>query len=261
MSYKFYDDHGSAGTVGASGAFVHVDQVSEKAAKAAATATPAGLTHAVEPNELYALALENITAKAATAGVPADKIKFLSAVHQSRSFNGAWVGDEWRFFFGWGGDKGGVEYMVPARRTMVTETMMDAFSPELKGLVSSERLSEGVPAAEFDARVKITPDAALKNVSGVTRVSLLPRGGDLWYSVQDSRDELATMNALTGEVRKAALPAPGSKLASFAVWLLGVALVAAIYGAFYWAASHAPAAVPQGLPEGYNGPIPSIEDV
>ena len=44
------------------------------------------------------------------------------------------------------------------------------------------------------------------------------------------------------------------------MWLLGVALVAAIYGGFYWAFTHAPAAVPQGLPEGWNGPIPSIDD-
>lgn len=256
VSYRFYDDAGSVGTVGAAGAFVRADKLSDKAKKASAPA--AGLTHAVEPNELYALALEKISAK---TGVSAAKIKFLSAVHQSRSFNGAWIGDEWRFHFG----VGGLEYMVPARRTMVTETMMDAFEPELKGTVSDARLSEGVNASLFGMGVKAAPDAALQGLSGVTRVSLLPRvepvSGDkeLWYSFQDSRDELAAMNARTGEIRKTA-PAPkDSALKSFLLWLGGVALVALIYGGFYWAASNAPAAAPQ-LPEGWNGPVPTIDE-
>ena len=234
----------------------------------AAAATPAGLTHAVEPNELYALALEKIMAKAAESGIPAGKIRFLSAVHEARSFNGAWVGDEWRFFFGLGGENGGLEYMVPARRTMVSETMMDAFEPELKGTASAERMSAGISASYFNMGVKTTPDAALSGVSGVTRVSLLPRvepvsgDKDLWYSLQDGRDELASVNARTGEARKAAPKAPGaSNLKSFLLWLGGVALVAAIYGGFYWAATHAPAAVPQGIPGGYNGPVPSIDEM
>lgn len=265
LSYKFYDNDGSIGTVGVAGAFVRVDQLSEKAQKASAPATP-GLTHAVEPNDLYALALENITAKAAAAGVSADKIKLLSAVHESRRFNGAWIGDEWRFFFGWGGENGGVQYVVPARRTMVSETMMDAFAPELKGLTSKERLAEGVPAASFNMGVKTAPDAGLKGLDGVTRVSLLPRveplsgDKDLWYSYQDSRRELAAMNARTGEIRKAAPAAPrDSALKSFLLWLGGVALVALIYGGFYWAASHAPVAAPQ-IPEGWNGPVPTIDE-
>lgn len=265
MSYRFYDDHGSVGTVGAAGAFVRADKVSDKAAKAAAK--PAGLTHAVEPNDLYALALAKIAQKAATAGVSPERIKLLSAVHQSRSFNGAWIGDEWRFFFGWGGEKGGVEYMVPARRTMVTETMMDAFEPEHKGLISAARLAEGVAASSFNMGVKTAPDAALMGLDGVTRVSLLPRvepvsgDKDLWYSYQDSRGELASMNARTGEIRKAAPVAPkDSALKSFLLWLGGVALVALIYGGFYWAASHAPAAAPQGIPEGYYGPTPTIDE-
>lgn len=265
LSYRFYDNFGSVGTVGAAGAFVRVDKVSEKAAKAAVK--PAGLTYAEAPNELYSLALANITAKAAENGVSADRIRLLSAVHEARSFNGVRVGDEWRFFFGWGGENGGIEYMVPARRTTVSETMMDAFTPELKGTVSAERLSEGVAASLFDLGVKTAPDAGLQGLDGVTRVSLLPRvepvsgDKDLWYSFQDSRDELATMNARTGEIRRAppAAPAP-SALTSFLMWLGGVALVAAIYGGLYWAAMNAPVAVPQ-VPEGWNGPIPSIDEI
>lgn len=267
MSYKFYDDAGSVGTVGASGAFVRADQLSDKAAKAATK--PAGLVHAVAPNELYALALEKIKAKAATAGVPVSKITFLSGVHETRFFNGAWIGDEWRFHFGWGGENGGVQYMVPARRTMVSETMMDAFEPEFKGMVSAARLAEGMGAQYFDLSVKLGPDAALKSVDGATRVSLLPRVApangdrerDLWYSYQDSRDELASMNARTGEIRKAEIAPKGSALKSFLLWLGGVALVALIYGGFYWAAAHAPVAAPQGVPEGWSGPIPTIEDL
>lgn len=267
FSYRFYDDHGSVGTVGAAGAFVHVDKTSEKAARAAATTTPAGLTHAVEPNELYALALANITAKAATAGVSPEQIKFLSAVHQTRSFNGAWIGDEWRFFFGWGGENDGVEYMVPARRTMVSETMMDAFAPEFKGLASAERLSSGIAASSFNMGVKTTPDAALNGVSGVVRVSLLPRtepgsgDKDLWYSLQDSRDELASVNARTGEVRKAAPAAPSEfTLKNFLLWLGVVGVVAAIYGGIFWAGTHTPVAMPT-VPEGWQGPIPTIDEV
>jgi len=268
MTYKFYDDHGSIGTVGAAGAFVSVDALSAQAVKAAAKAVPAGLKHAEAPNELYALALEKISAKAATSGVPADQIKFLSAVHEARFFNGVRVGDEWRFFFGWGGEKGGISYKVPARRTTVSETMMDAFDPELAGLITAEHLASGVAASRFDMGVKRDVNSALASVDGVSRVSLLPRSepgsGDkeLWYSLQDSRDELAAVNARTGEVRMGAPRAPAdSALKSFLMWLGGVALVAAIYGGFYWAASHAPVAVPQGLPEGYNGPVPGFEDL
>lgn len=267
MSYKFFDDHGSIGTVGAAGAFVSVDAVSDKAKKAAAKAVPAGLKHAEEPNELYALALEKITAKAAASGVSADKIKLLSAVHEARSFNGARVGDEWRFFFGWGGENGGISYKVPARRTTVTETMMDAFEPELAGTISAEHLASGVGASYFNMGVKTGPNAALASVDGVTRVSLLPRSEpvsgdkDLWYSFQDSRDELASMNARTGEIRKTPAPVRESGLKAFGLWLLGASLVAAIYGALYWAATNAPAAVPQGLPDGYHGPIPSIDEI
>ena len=267
MAYKFYDDHGSIGTVGAAGAFVSVDAVSDKAKKDAAKAIPAGLKHADQPNDLYALALEKIAAKAAASGVSADKIKLLSAVHEARTFNGAAVGDEWRFFFGWGGENGGISYKVAARRTTVSETMMDAFEPELAGTVSAEHLASGVGASYFNMGVKTGPNAALASVDGVTRVSLLPRSEpvsgdkDLWYSFQDSRDELASMNARTGEIRKTP-PAPReSGLKAFGLWLLGASLVAAIYGALYWAASNAPVAVPQGLPDGYNGPIPSIEDI
>jgi hypothetical protein len=223
---------------------------------------PSGLKHAVEPNELYALALENITAEAAKSSIPDAKIKFLSAVHESRYFNGAWVGDEWRFFFGVGGVKGGLSYMVPARRTMITETMMDAFEPQLRGTVSAEQMQSGVATSLFDIAVKTTPDAALSAVDGVTRVSLVPRAGELWYSLQDGSHELASVNARTGEARKAAPRAPStSSVKNFLLWLGGVALVAAIYGGFYWAMSHAPAAVPTGIPEGYNGPVPSIDQI
>ena len=232
---------------------------------AAAKAAPAGLTHAVEPNELYSLALKKMEALAIGS---AGKIKFLSAVHQARSFNGAWVGDEWRFFFGVGGENGGVEYMVPARRTMISETQMDAFEPQLKGTVSAERMSAGITASRFNAAVMTTPDAALNGVSGVVRVSLMPRtepgsgDKDLWYSLQDSRDELASVNARTGEVRKATPAAPSDyTLKNFLLWLGAVGVVAAIYGALFWAATHGPVAVPQGIPEGWQGPIPTIEDV
>ena len=258
--YRFYDDKGNEGAVNGRTAEVRVEK------RAAAKIEPKGMTYAVEPNELYALALDNIKAKAAETGISADKIRFLSAVHQTRTFNGAWIGDEWRFFFGWGAEKGGIEYMVPARRTMISETMMDAFEPKLIDTISATRLSEGLPAALFDKSVKLTPEAALKGIEGVTRVSLLPRSevgsgdADLWYSLQGGGDEVASVNARTGEVRRAPPQAPTNALASFGVWLLGVALVAAIYGGFYWAFTHAPAAVPQGLPEGWNGPIPSIDD-
>jgi hydroxymethylpyrimidine pyrophosphatase-like HAD family hydrolase len=231
---------------------------------AAAKAAPKGLTHAVEPNELYALALEKMEALAVGS---TGKIKFLSAVHESRSFNGAWVGDEWRFFFGVGGADGGVEYMVPARRTMISETMMDAFEPQLKGTVSAERMSAGISASYFNMGVKTAPDAALGAVAGVTRVSLMPRtepgsgDKDLWYSLQDSRDELASVNARTGEVRMEAPKAPsGYPLKNFLLWLGLVGVVAAIYGGFFWAGTHAPVAVPQ-VPEGWQGPIPTIDDV
>lgn len=230
---------------------------------AKAKAAPAGLKYAVEPNELYALAFEKILAVADASGVAPGRIKFLSAVHEARSFNGAWVGDEWRFFFA----VGGLEYMVPARRTMVSETMMDAFEPKLRGIASDERLSEGVSASYFNMGVKTSPEAALKAVDGVTRVTLLPRvepasgDKDLWYSLQGESGELASVNARTGEVRTAPPAAPkASALKSFLLWLAGASAVAAIYGAFYYAASHAPVAAPV-VPEGWQGPIPSIEDI
>ncbi|UPT75804.1 MAG: hypothetical protein M0D55_09095 [Elusimicrobiota bacterium] len=262
--YRFYDDHGNVGKVNArTGEALVVKTAPEKGKKAAAP----GLTTAVAPNELYALALANITAKAAETGVSAGDIRLLSAVHETRYFNGAWVGDEWRFFFGWGSERGGVEYMVPARRTMITETMMDAFEPKLVETVSAQRLKDGIPAGLFDRAVVVAPETALKGVDGVARVSLLPRvepvsgDKDLWYSLQDSGAELASVNARTGEVRKGEPRSPNATLGSFVAWLIGAALVALIYGGLYWAMTNAPAAVPQGVPDGYNGPIPSIDDV
>lgn len=267
MTYKFYDDHGSEGTVGANGAFVRVDKISEKAAKDAAKAEPASLTHAVEPNDLYALALSNMRAQAAKSGVSSDKIYLLSAVHEARSFNGAWIGDEWRFHFAVGDKSGALEYMVPARRTMVSETMMDAFEPKLVGPVAAERMKQDVVAAYlFNKGVVMRPDEALRQVQGVTRVSLLPRTEpesgdmDLWYSLQNGSKEVLAMNARTGEVRKPAAPAAPSSgyspLKRFLVWLGLAAGVAALYGAIAWAISNAPSAVPQGLPEGWEGPSP-----
>ncbi len=265
MTYKLYDDHGSEGTVGAAGAFVRVDKVSDKAAKAGAKKTAVGMTTAVEPNELYALALANMREQAIKDGNSPDRIQFLSAVHETRTFNGAWIGDEWRFFFA----SGGLRYKVPARRTMVSETMMDAFAPERAGLTELGEAAQGVAAGMFEMGVKITPDAALSGIEGVTRVSLLPRvepvsgDKDLWYSLQSGGDEIAAVNARTGERRvTSAVPAvTDSNLKSFLIWLLGAALVLAVYGGLYWAMSHAPAAVPQGVPQGYNGPIPSIDEV
>lgn len=259
MTYKFYDDHGSEGTVGAAGAFVRVDKMSAVAQKAAAKIVPAGLTHAVEPNALYALALEKMRAKAAALGAAPDKIRFYSAVHEARTFNGAWVGDEWRFFFG----VMGASYMVPARRTMVSETMMDAFEPELKGPFTSDDRMSSIPADAFEQIVTLGPDAALKEISGTTRVSLFMQGGEFKYSLQNAAEELGTMGARTGVIVKSKERSENaeSNVASFLLWLGGVSLVALIYGAFYWAMAHAPAAAPQGLQDGYHGPVPSLEDV
>jgi hydroxymethylpyrimidine pyrophosphatase-like HAD family hydrolase len=260
--YRIYDDKGNFAQVNGRTAEVRVVKAAARAAKTA----PAGLKHAYEPNELYALALENMKQTAGKDGVKGG-IRFLSAVHETRYFNGAWIGDEWRFFFGVGGGNGGMQYMVPARRTMITETMMDAFEPVLKGPISAEQLASGVDSALFNRAVVTTPDAALAGVNGVARVSLLPRvdavsgDKDLWYSLQDAGSEVASVNARTGEVLKTAVRAPDSALKSFGLWLIGAALVAAIYGAFYWAMAHAPAAVPQGVPEGYNGPVPSIDQI
>ncbi|MBI3288693.1 MAG: hypothetical protein HYZ74_04165, partial [Elusimicrobia bacterium] len=223
---------------------------------------PAGLRHAVAPNELYALALEKIRAKAAETAPIVGTIRLLSAVHAERRVNGAWVGDEWRFFFGWGGEKGGVEYMVPARRTMVNETMMDAFEPELRGSVGAERLKNGIEAGRFDEFVRVSPDDALKNANEpVGRVTLLSEvdrsGGDPWYSVQASDGrELALVNARTGESR----PGDGrseSRMGEVLLGAMGLAFALGMAAALYWAARHAPAAAqPSVLPPGYDGPIP-----
>ncbi len=262
--YRFYDDKGNVGKVNAR---TGEARVVETAAVKTKKAAPAGLTTAVAPNELYALALANVAAKAAESGVAAGDVRLLSAVHETRTFNGAWIGDEWRFFFGWGGERGGIEYKVAARRTMVTETQMDAFEPELVGTVSAQRLKEGVPALDVQDALAVTPDAALKGVDGVSRVSLLPRPGpggasELWYSLQGAGDELASVNARTGEVRRAPASERTGALGGFVAFLIGAALVALVYGGLYWAATHAPAAQPEmTVPEGYNGPVPSIDDV
>lgn len=251
--YTLHDEKGSVASVNGRTGEVRVENVAPK--------PRTGLTHAVPPAELYALALEQLRT------VSEKPARLTSAVHEARYFNGAWVGDEWRFFFAVPGKDGGLQYMVPARRTMVTETMMDAFEPKLVGTVDARSMAESVDAGLFGRAVKIDPDAALaaSGVDGVSRVVLVPRtqkngDKDLWYSFQDLRgDELASVNARTGEVVKAARPAPGSALASFLLWLGGVALVAAVYGGLYWAGSHAPAAAPE--PGSWIGPVPSIDQL
>ena len=256
--YRFYDDKGNAGSVNGRTGEARVDKTVAKA--------PEGMKHAVEPNELFALALDNARAKAKEMNVAPERVRFLSGVHETRYFNGAWVGDEWRFHFAWGGPNGGVQYMVPARRTMITETMMDAFEPKFVGPVSAKDLAAGIDAGLFGLAVKVTPETALKSVDGVKRVSLLARtqsngDKDLWYSLQDGSGEIAAVNARTGAVVRPAASAPTSSLKSFLLWALGAGLVALVYGGLYWAMTHAPAAVPQGVPEGYNGPIPTIDQV
>jgi hypothetical protein len=248
--YRIYDDKGNAVSVNARTGEAKVVK------NAAAAKKAAGLKTAVEPNELYDLAIERIAEQAHSTGATLDDVRFLSAVHETRYFNGAWVGDEWRYFF----SVKGMEYVVPARRTMITETMMDAFEPKLVGSLSAERLAEGVRPGAFAAGVTVTPEAALKGIDGVTRVSILVRDGELVYSLQDAGDELATVNARTGEVRKAPAVERGSGLPGFVVWLIGMALVALVYGSLYWAFTHSPAAAPQ-VPEGFNGPIPSIDEI
>ncbi|MBI4061680.1 MAG: hypothetical protein HY403_09645, partial [Elusimicrobia bacterium] len=186
------------------------------------------------------------------AGVAAENIKFLSAVHEGD-------GDEWRFFFGWGSESGGLLYAVSTRRGLSGE-------PELRGPISAEHLASGIAAPLFDSSVRVIPDAALKDAAGATRASLLPRvesgAKELWYSLQDSGRELASVNARTGETRRAPpAPASSSALRDFLQWLGLAGLVAAIYGAMFWAGAHAPAAVPQGLPDGLGVPVPSFQDL
>jgi hypothetical protein len=262
LSYRFYDDHGSVATVTGTLASVTVDALSPKALKARAAAlekesarrvAAEGVTRAEAPNALYALAVERILAKAAEIGAPSERVSFVSAVHSQRAF-----GDEWRFHFA----VAGLPYSVPARRTTVSETMMDAFEPEAGSLPRFGSASEGLPLSLFDGLVTVEPAAALAAAKAtgraVERLALIRRGESLAYSAQGrGGDEIISMDARTGEVRPGDAPRSGSGWKGVLVGLALAALVAAIYGALAWAFMNAPVAPGPVMPDGT--PIPNID--
>ncbi|NNN04431.1 MAG: hypothetical protein HKL90_00885 [Elusimicrobia bacterium] len=200
---------------------------------------------------VYARALESARELAAKAGYRPDNLRFTDAVLYPR----AW-GEDWRFFFvspRQDALKGPREFGVTVRRTMVSETQLDAIAEDDLGPVS---LFSGVPAAAAPELLKLTPMEAVAKTGADARtlsVEARWRNGEgpaqLWYVARGEKGrELMSIHAGTGEVL---VPRPYAALKR-ALAVAGLfALTFGIYALIYYGLLHAPAAVdPNALPNG-----------
>ncbi len=205
---------------------------------------------------VYARALESARGLAAKAGYRPDNLRFTDAVLRPREW-----GEDWRFFFVSPRQdelKGPREFGVTVRRTMVSETQLDAIAEEDLGPVS---LFTGVPAAAAPELLKLTPMQAVAKTGDEARtLSVEARWQDgegpaqLWYVARGEKGrELLAIHAGTGEV---VVPRPYVAL-KHALAVAGLfALVFGIYGLIYYGFTHAPAAVdPNALPHGWDGAL------
>ena len=208
---------------------------------------------------VYQTALEAVTPLAIKNGYSPEKLRLTRAVLSPR----AW-GEDWTFSFSSvreGYDKQPRSYQVKVRRTMVSETQVDAY--DLKDL-GNIGLPESFPASDVASTIKVSPMAAVaKSGDDARTLELSARwpanGGDarLVYVIRDAKGrELKSIDATTGEER---VPAPYARLRSAAVTLGLVAMAAALYATLFWAFSHAPAATNVQIPEGWQGPIPDMD--
>ncbi|MDE2290445.1 MAG: hypothetical protein KGL53_00065, partial [Elusimicrobia bacterium] len=192
---------------------------------------------------VYEAALKAVLPLAEKAGYRTDNLRFTFARLMPR----AW-GEDWRFVFvspREGHFKEPRRYSVTVRRTMVSETQVDAFDAKDEGPMS---LFTGYMASEVPAALKVSPmEVVARSGPEASTLEVQARWSDgngpaeLVYVVRDAKGrELESVNAATGAVK---VPEPYAWVRGALVFLGGLAMVALLYGALAYAVMHAPAAV------------------
>jgi hydroxymethylpyrimidine pyrophosphatase-like HAD family hydrolase len=211
---------------------------------------------------VYDEALGAVSGLAVQNGYKPEKLRLTAAKLSPR----AW-GEDWTFSFSSvseGIDKPPRSYEVKVRRTMVSETLVDAYDLKDLGRIG---LPESFPASAVRDAIKVTPmDAVARSGDDARALELKARWPDnggpaelVWVIRGEKGRELKSVNATTGEER---VPQPWAKAKRAALTIALIAAAAAIYGGLAWAFSHAPAAVNTlQIPEGWQGPIPDNIDI
>ncbi|MBI3563782.1 MAG: hypothetical protein HY079_01140 [Elusimicrobia bacterium] len=252
--YRFYDDKGGIVSVNA--------RSGETAVESVAALSLRGLVSKASPIDgfstyVYQEGLAAVKELAAKAGFDPENLRLTGASLSPR----AW-GEDWTFRFvspRQSDFKGPNAWSVKVRRTMVSETQLDAYDAKDEG---PRRLFAGVPASLVPEALKVTPmDVVEKSGPEARSLSLEARfpedGGParLHYVLRGEKGrELKSVDAGTGVE---AVPTPYQRLKDVLIGLGLIAAVAAVYGTLAYAISHAgaaPSAV--NLPEGWQGAVP-----
>jgi len=239
--------------------------------KKAAAATGPTLKRSISPASpvdgfetfVYAAALDAVRGLAAEHGYRPDNLRLSAAALTPR----AW-GEDWTFTFVSPREHlelgpGPRAYEVKVRRTMVSETQVDAYGLKDLGPV---RLFAGFPAQLVSETIKVSPMAAVaKSGDDARTLDLEARWSaagpaELVYVIRGEKGrELKSINAATGAET---VPQPWEKAKAAAIWLGLAAATVGIYAALYYAINHAPAASSAfQVPQGWQGPIPGNVDI
>ena len=203
---------------------------------------------------MYAAALASARAHAAELGYSPDNLRVTGASLSPR----AW-GEDWKFSFVLpreGAFKNSFAFSLSVRRTMVAETLVDAYGVEDIGHPSA---FVGFRAADLPGFVKVDPMAVIAKSGDEARALSLqarwsgPEGKpELWYVVSgENGRELAAINASTGREEK-----PDRWAAARTIGL--IAATFGLYALMYWAFTHAPAASSLLAPD--QAPLPGSWD-
>ncbi len=254
--YRFYDDKGGVASVNARTGETH-----DESPKPAGGWTLKQSISPVSPIDgfstfVFDAALEPVKALAAKAGYRADNLRLMGA----RLSPGPW-GEDWTFSFVSPREtqlKGPNAYEVKVRRTMVSETLVDAYDAKDLG---PRGIFAGFPVGLVAGAVKVTPmDAVAKSGDDARTLEVQARWGDagpaeLVYVVRGEKGrELKAINATTGEET---VPQPYAWVGRVLAPLALLALTLGVYLAIFYAFTHAGSAPsPDHLPDGWQGPLP-----
>ena len=262
--YRFYDDKGAIVSVNARTSEARVEAALPSKDSLKASISPASPVDGFS-SFVYDAGFTAAKELAVKAGYRADNLRFASAKLSPR----AW-GEDWTFSFVSPREsefRDPRSYEVVVRRTMVSETQLDAISAKDLGPVAKWGMPETFPASLFAEAVKLSPmdvvaktGAAARTLEAKARWNDAGTGAQIVYVVRgDKGRELEAVNAATGEI---SVPKPYESLKRALVTIAMIAATAGIYAAIYWAIAHAPAASSGiQIPEGWQGPIPSNMDI
>ncbi len=227
---------------------------SKAPARPLSAAIPAGSLIESPAGSAFAAALAAARMMAARAGYDPDNLRVESA-----SFLPSSSGERWDYRF----VSPRQDYSKPPQLfQVVTRSADGATSVSETRELGVVRLFEAVRAGDFAALVKIAPLEALARAPQAEALSLEARwpddGGpaEMWYALNAANGKvILSVNAATGETT---IPDPYGRLKAIAAAAGLFGLVAAIYGALFYALGHAPAATNSvQIPPGWQGPVPN----